>query len=204
MFGNGIPTIEKCFDGVRLTFHLQTAMGRPDEQRVFEIRYADIAGLSYAPPLDFDSNWTLEERYVDVGTQGGGLRFIYRNYMETYSGAWSEEIMIGPYRWQDDRGIPPLVLSVYEEEQEGIGFKELNLILSLYAGKNEEQNRRERKRLEIVEDERLELSRLPKTELESRLWEKFHMTDRCEQLGLPKGPYFSIDDTVYDAIYRTP
>lgn len=97
MLGHGIPTAEYLTDRVCLTFHLQHCMGVPDEEKVVEVRYDEIDALPQAPPLT-KGNWTLEMKYVQVDIRGRPIVFVYENYLETYSGAWSDEWIAGPYR----------------------------------------------------------------------------------------------------------
>lgn len=152
MFGNGIPEIKESAEGVRFKFHLQTAMGRPDEEKVIEVRYADFSALSNLPRLVFTDD-TMEMKYLFFYTKQGPLAFTYENYSETWSGPWSEESVTGPYRWEHHSASrPPILLSVYER----IG-KKTNLVLALYR-KSMEREARECQRRVITENERKWLS----------------------------------------------
>lgn len=97
MLGQGIPTIEYLTDRARLIFHLQHCMGIPDEEKVVEVRYDEIDKLPSPPPLT-PGKWTLEKKYVQVDVRGRPIVFVYENYLETYSGPWSDEWIDGPYQ----------------------------------------------------------------------------------------------------------
>lgn len=93
-----------------------------------------------------------------------------------------------------------LNLTLYLSERETRdGFEHyLDKYIRLYPAKDIEEiiiNQ-----TELTLDELQELSRFSREEIKSKLFAKFSITDLRDYPGLPKGPYYWVDDEVYNKI----
>ncbi len=99
--GRGILESEVLEDRIKIKFHLQRPMGLPDEDIFIEVPFDDVDGLPEVRGLEqhgVGGVYTLEKRFVRLDLPDGRkLVFIYENSRETYSGAWSEEEVYGPF-----------------------------------------------------------------------------------------------------------
>ena len=99
--GNGVPVVEALNDKVRITFHLQKAMGMADRDEIYEIPYTDIGDLRLEPAVLTGMMWTIEKKRVLIPVREQTVVFVYENFLETYSGGWSEEEVAGPFLGQE-------------------------------------------------------------------------------------------------------
>lgn len=203
MLGQGIPKTEYLTDRVCISFHLQHCAGVPDEEKIFEVKYEKIDSLPPAPPLS-KGEWTLEKKYVQVDIHGRPIIFVYENYLETYSGPWSDEWIDGPYQERSelkmakDKGERVIVWLVLEDREEyGACYedgtpiawtrevwKRVTLETQPYGPESLSRS------VPLTEKEAEKLLEETDIALAGALHAKLGVTSRREHPGLPKGPYY--------------
>jgi len=94
-------------------------------------------------------------------------------------------------------------LYLYENESaddEIGGVRHLDKTIALSRENHSEEN--EISCLELAKAEIKELSNLPQSQIMSKLFAKFGITDLKDYPGYPKGPYYWVDEEVYNQIRR--